>query len=49
MAGQNNMSEMPAVRNESHQKTFWYSLKSSFNYLQAYMFGIFRTFLTNTS
>lgn len=27
MAGQNNMSEMPAVRNESHQKTFWYSLK----------------------
>ena len=49
MAGQNNMSEQAAVRNESHQETFWSSLKDNFNFLQPYLFGIFCTFLANTS
>ena len=38
MAGQNNMSEQAAVRNESHQETFWSSLKDNFNFLQLYFF-----------
>ena len=32
MAGQNIMSEHAAVRNESHQETFWSSLNDSFNF-----------------
>ena len=38
MAGQNIMSEHAAVRNESHQETFWSSLKDSVNYQQLYLF-----------
>ena len=49
MAGQNNMSEQAAVRNESLQETFWSSLKDNFNFLQLYLFGIFCNFLANTS
>ena len=44
-----NMSEHAAVRNESHQETFWSSLKDGFNFLQLYLFGTFCTFLANTS
>ena len=49
MAGPNNKSEHVAVRDESHQETFWSSLKDSFNFLQLYLFGIFCTFWANTS
>ena len=44
-----NMSEHAAERKESHQETFWSSLKDSFNFLQLYLFGTFCTFLANTS
>ena len=49
MAGQNNKLEHAAVRNESHQETFWSSWKDSFNFVQLHLFEIFCTFLANTS
>ena len=48
MTGQNNMSEIPAVLNESHQETFS-SLKDSFNFLEFHLSGILSYFLANTS
>ena len=48
MAGE-NMSEIPAIRNESRQETFSSSLKERFNFLQFYLSGIFSNLFANTS
>ena len=44
MTGQNNMSEQAAVRNESHQETFWSSLKDNFNFRNFICLGSFVLF-----